>query len=282
VSAPLPIARTVADLRAAIAAQRKLGRTIGLAPTMGALHEGHLSLVRAAKQRCGFVAATLFVNPKQFAPHEDFDRYPRDEAADAKLLAGAGCDLLYAPERSVMYPDGFATAVTVADVSAPLEGEFRPHFFSGVATVVTKLLLQALPDAAFFGEKDYQQLRVISQMAKDLDLPLKVVGVKTVREKDGLALSSRNAYLSPAERAVAPVLYRVLTQSAARIKKGEPVALVLEDGRGEITRAGFALDYLDARHALTLRPVASQQDGPIRLFVAAKIGKTRLIDNVAA
>ena len=164
---------------------------------------------------------------------------------------------------------------------AGLEDKFRPHFFGGVATVVAKLFLQTRPDFALFGEKDYQQLRVITQMAKDLDLPLKVVGVKTVREKDGLALSSRNAYLSPPERAVAPVLYRVLRTSASRIKKGEPIAPVIEDGRGEITRAGFALDYLEARHAVTLQPVASRQDGPIRLLLAAKIGTTRLIDNIA-
>lgn len=280
-ASPLPIARTVPDLRAAISAARAEGRSIGLVPTMGALHEGHLSLVRAAKQRCGFVSATLFVNPKQFAPHEDFERYPRDEAGDARLLASAGCDLLYAPERSAMYPDGFATGVTVSNVSAALEGEMRPHFFGGVATVVTKLLLQALPDAAFFGEKDYQQLLVIKQLARDLDIPVEIIGCATMREHDGLAMSSRNAYLSADERRVAARLNVVLHDAIKAVRAGAPIdAVEVEAGR-HLTAAGFtSVDYVAIRNADTLQPIASLAE-PARILAAAWLGKTRLIDNMA-
>ncbi|MBS0384181.1 MAG: pantoate--beta-alanine ligase [Proteobacteria bacterium] len=281
VSAPLPIARTVADLRSAIAAERNNSRTTGLIPTMGALHEGHLSLVRAAKQRCGFVVATLFVNPKQFAPHEDFDRYPRNEAGDADLLASAGCDLLYAPGRSVMYPDGFATSVLVSNVSTMLEGQMRPHFFGGVATVVTKLLLQALPDAAFFGEKDYQQLLVIRQLTRDLDIPVEIVGCPTVRERDGLALSSRNAYLSAAERRVASRLNVVLHDAIKALRAGAPVDAVEGEASRHLAAAGFtSVDYVAVRNAATLQPVASLAE-PARILAAAWLGKTRLIDNMA-
>jgi pantoate--beta-alanine ligase len=258
------------------------GERLALVPTMGALHTGHLALVREARRRARRVAVSIFVNPTQFAPHEDFSSYPRRIESDLRTLAEAKVDLVWAPPAEVMYPEGFATRIEPAGAAkAGLEDKFRPHFFGGVATVVAKLFLQVSPDFALFGEKDYQQLRMVTQMAKDLDLPLKVVGVPTVREKDGLALSSRNAYLSAAERSVAPTLNRVLRTSAARIKKGEPISAVLDSGRGEIARAGFTLDYLEARHALTLAPVASRKDGPIRLLVAAKLGKTRLIDNVA-
>jgi pantoate--beta-alanine ligase len=276
------VTRTVPALRRALEPFRAGSGKIALVPTMGALHAGHLALVKEAKRRARRVVVSIFVNPTQFAPNEDFSSYPRRFAADLKVLAEAKADLVWAPTPQVMYPEGFATRLAPEGASlAGLEDKFRPHFFGGVATVVAKLFLQTQADFALFGEKDYQQLRVVTQMAKDLDLPLKVVGVKTVREMDGLALSSRNTYLSAAERSVAPVLYRVLRQSATRIKKGEPIARVLDDGRGEITRAAFALDYLEARHALTLEPIAARQDGPIRLLVAAKIGKTRLIDNVA-
>jgi len=227
------------------------------------------------------VVVSIFVNPTQFAPHEDFASYPRGFAADIEALRAAKVDLVWAPSANVMYPEGFATRIEPAGAAkAGLEDKFRPHFFGGVATVVAKLFTQAAPDFALFGEKDYQQLRVVTQMAKDLDLAVKVIGVPTVREQDGLALSSRNAYLSKPERAVAPSLQRVLKASAARIKNGEPIEMVLEESRAEIGRAGFALDYLEARHALTLAPVVSRKDGPIRLLVAAKIGKTRLIDNL--
>ena len=260
---------------------RKAGERIALVPTMGALHRGHLALVAEARRRARRVVVSIFVNPTQFAPHEDFGSYPRGFAADLAALRAAKADLVWAPSAEVMYPDGFATRIEPQGAAkAGLEDKFRPHFFGGVATVVAKLFTQTAPDFAMFGEKDYQQLRVVTQMAKDLDLPLKVIGVPTVREPDGLALSSRNAYLSTAERAVAPTLYRVLKAAAARIKQGEPIEMVLEEGRAEIARAGFALDYLEARHALTLAPVASRKDGPIRLLVAAKIGKTRLIDNL--
>ena len=280
-TSPLPVVRTVADLRAAIAAARRGGKTIGLVPTMGALHEGHLSLVRAAKQRCSHVVATLFVNPKQFAPHEDFERYPRDEAGDANMLASAGCDLLYAPARSVMYPDGFATSVLVSSVSTMLEGQMRPHFFGGVATVVTKLLLQALPDSAFFGEKDYQQLLVIKQLTRDLDIPVEIIGCATVREHDGLAMSSRNAYLSAHERRVAARLNLVMHEAIKAVHTGAPIDAIEGEANRHLTAAGFtSVDYVAIRNANTLQPVASRIE-PARILAAAWLGKTRLIDNMA-
>jgi pantoate--beta-alanine ligase len=276
------IARTIPSLRRALEPYRQAGQRIALVPTMGALHRGHLALVALAQRRARRVVVSIFVNPTQFAPHEDFGSYPRTFETDIKALAALKVDLVWAPSADVMYPEGFATRIAPEGAAlAGLEDKFRPHFFGGVATVVAKLFTQVAPDLALFGQKDYQQLRVVTQMAKDLDLPLKVVGMPTVREKDGLALSSRNLYLSTAERGVAPTLHRVLKACAMRINKGEPIARVMDDGRAEITAASFALDYLEARHALTLAPVASRQDGPIRLLVAAKIGKTRLIDNLA-
>ena len=276
------VVRTVPSLRRAVELYRAAGERIALVPTMGALHRGHLALVRAARRRAGRVVVSIFVNPTQFAPHEDFASYPRRFATDIAALAEAKADLVWAPSAEVMYPAGFATRIEPAGAAtAGLEDKFRPHFFGGVATVVAKLFTQVAPDLALFGEKDYQQLRVMTQMAKDLDLPLKVVGVPTVREKDGLALSSRNVYLSAGERSMAPMLYRVLKTSAGRIKKGENIEQVLDVGRREIDLAGFTLDYLEARHAHSLAPVASRKDGPIRLLVAAKLGKTRLIDNIA-
>ena len=276
------VARTVPSLRRALAPFRDTGERIALVPTMGALHRGHLALVREARRRARHVVVSIFVNPTQFAPHEDFGSYPRGFAADLKALQTAKADLVWAPSAEVMYPAGFATRIEPQGAAkAGLEDKFRPHFFGGVATVVAKLFTQTAPDFALFGEKDYQQLRVVTQMAQDLDLAVKVIGVPTVREQDGLALSSRNAYLSAAERSAASLLYRVLKTSAVRIKQGEPIEMVLEEARAEIGRAGFALDYLEARHALTLAPIVSRKDGPIRLLVAAKIGKTRLIDNIA-
>ena len=276
----LPIVRDVPALRAATGAWRREGFSIGLVPTMGALHEGHLSLLRAAKERCDRVVASLFVNPRQFAPHEDFERYPRDEATDATLLAEAGCDLLFAPERTVMYPEDFATNVIVTRVSAPLEGEMRPHFFGGVATVVTKLLLQALPDAAFFGEKDYQQLLVIKQLARDLDAPVEIVGRPTVREHDGLALSSRNAYLSEAERKIAGRLNHILHESVYELHQGGAVAEAEAEAKRHLLAAGFTVvDYVAVRDAETLAQITSL-DRPARILAAAWLGKTRLIDNL--
>lgn len=275
------VVRTVSALRRALAPFRKAGERIALVPTMGALHGGHLALVAHARRRARRVVVSIFVNPTQFAPLEDFDSYPRELKKDIAALTAARADLIWAPAAAMMYPEGFATRIEPAGAAkAGLEDAFRPHFFGGVATVVAKLFTQVAPDFAMFGEKDYQQLRVITQMAKDLDLPVKVVGVPTVREKDGLALSSRNAYLSTGERAAAPALYRVLKSAAARIRKGETVEHVLDVSRIEIDVAGFTLDYLEARHAHTLAPIASRKDGPIRLLVAATIGKTRLIDNL--
>jgi len=278
----LKVLRTVTSLRRALEPYRKQHERIALVPTMGALHRGHMALVREARRRAKRVVVSVFVNPAQFAPHEDFTSYPRSFATDVKALREAKVDLVWAPSVEVMYPNGFATRlVPEGAAKAGLEDEFRPHFFGGVATVVAKLFTQVSPDFALFGQKDYQQLRVVTQMARDLDLQAKVIGVPTVRETDGLAFSSRNAYLSAAERAVAPMLYRVLKECAARIKNGEKVDHVLNVGRIEIDLAGFVLDYLEARHAATLAPIASRQDGPIRLLVAAKLGKTRLIDNIA-
>jgi pantoate--beta-alanine ligase len=276
------VVHTITALRRAIAAYRKAGDTVALVPTMGALHRGHLALVRAGQQRADRVVVSIFVNPTQFAPTEDFGSYPRTLKSDVAALTDIKADLVWAPSAAVMYPQGFATRVSPEGAAlAGLEDKFRPHFFGGVATVVAKLFTQVAPDFAMFGQKDYQQLRVVTQMAKDLDLPLKVIGMPTVREKDGLALSSRNVYLTELERGHAPVLYRTLKDCAARIKAGEPIEMVLEECRAKIKQAEFALDYLEARHALTLAPVASLKGGPIRLLVAAKIGKTRLIDNLA-
>jgi pantoate--beta-alanine ligase len=249
---------------------------------MGALHAGHLALVRAARKRARRVMVSIFVNPAQFAPHEDFGAYPRTFDTDVAALAEMAVDLVWAPTAAVMYPRGFATPIVPeGPAKAGLEDKFRPHFFGGVATVVGKLLIQCAPDFAMFGEKDYQQLKVVIRLAQDLDLPTKIVGVPTVREHDGLALSSRNAYLSASERAAAPALHQALEDCGARIARGELIARVLDEGGAAIERAGFALDYLEARHAETLQPVASLEEGPIRLLAAARIGKTRLIDNIA-
>ena len=278
----LIISHTIPALRREIARYRKSRETVALVPTMGALHRGHLALVRAGQQRADRVVVSIFVNPTQFAPTEDFGSYPRTMQKDIDALKAAKADLVWAPSPSVMYPTNFATRVAPEGAAlAGLEDKFRPHFFGGVATVVTKLFTQTGAGFAMFGEKDFQQLCMVTQLVRDLDLSLRIVPVATVREKDGLALSSRNVYLSAAERAAAPALYRVLKASARRIKAGAAIADVLEDGRGEIGRAGFALDYLEARHARTLAPVGSMKDGPIRLLVAARIGRTRLIDNVA-
>lgn len=276
-----PVARTIPGLRGAIAGFRSAGETVALVPTMGALHDGHLSLVRRAKRKADRVVVSIFVNPAQFAPHEDLASYPRHFRKDIAALARHGTDLVWAPPVEVMYPEGFATRIVPQGVAGVgLEDAFRPHFFAGVATVVTKLLTQCMPDAAFFGEKDYQQLQVVAQLARDLNLPVKIIGAPIVREKDGLALSSRNVYLSAQERAVAPTLHRVLKDCAGKIRKGRPVQEALAQGRKAIAQAGFALDYLEARHAETLQPIATRRDGPLRLLVAATIGKTRLIDNV--
>jgi pantoate--beta-alanine ligase len=280
-SAVLPAARTVADLRKQVGVWRAQGLSVGLVPTMGALHEGHLSLVRAAKARCDRVVASLFVNPRQFAPHEDFERYPRDEAGDSRLLADAGCDFLYAPDRPAMYPEGFSTNVIVTSVATALEGEFRPHFFGGVATVVAKLLLQGLPDHAFFGDKDYQQLLVIKRLTKDLDIPVEIHGCPTVREHDGLAMSSRNAYLTADERRIAARLNHVMHDTIKAVRLGEPIGEAEAEAARHLVAAGFTgVDYVAIRDAETLAPI-SGLSAPARILAAAWIGKTRLIDNMA-
>jgi len=278
----LTIVRSVAALDHAIGAFRAAGESVALVPTMGALHAGHLALVRRAQARADRVVASIFVNPAQFAPNEDFSSYPRTFENDIAALEANRVDLVWAPPREAMYPPGFATRVEVKGPAvAGLEDRFRPHFFGGVATVVAKLLAQCRPDFALFGEKDYQQLKTVARMAADLDLKVKIVGVATVREKDGLALSSRNVYLSPQQRAAAPALYRILKASAERIAAGEPIAKVTSEGQLALEEAGFAVDYFEARHAETLGRVETPAEGPIRLLAAARLGTTRLIDNVA-
>lgn len=277
---PLPVVRSVDDLRTQVSAWHRDGKTVALVPTMGALHDGHLALVRRARELADRVVSSVFVNPTQFAPHEDFDRYPRDEAGDSGKLASAGCHLLYAPTVRAMYPEGFATTISVGGPSEGLCGTFRPQMFGGVALVVTKLFLQAQPDVAVFGEKDYQQLMVIRRFARDLDIPVRVEGLPTVREADGLAMSSRNAYLSADERARAPELNRALLDAASALAGGAEAATVLEAVRARITAAGFgSIDYVELRDADTLAPV-TRVERPARLLAAAWMGKARLIDNV--
>ena len=276
------VIRTLPALARMLAQWRGRRHTIALVPTMGALHAGHLALVRIAQRRADRVIVSIFVNPTQFAPHEDLTTYPRTFAADVAALAALETDLVWAPGVETMYPSGFALRIVPeGPAKAGLEDASRPHFFTGVATVVAKLMIQCGPDIAVFGEKDYQQLKVVTQLARDLGLKTRIVGAPIVREPDGLALSSRNLYLSPSERAVAPTLRRVLAQCAKEIATGRPISSVLGEGRAVITQAGFELNYLEARHAETLAPLASSKEGPLRLLVAACIGKTRLIDNMA-
>jgi pantoate--beta-alanine ligase len=275
------VARTLPALRRALDDLRKRHATVALVPTMGALHDGHLALVGQARRRCDKVIVSIFVNPTQFAPHEDFTTYPRTWDADVEKLAVEQVDLIWNPDVKTMYPDGFASRIMVdGPATVDLEDRFRPHFFGGVATVVGKLFIQCRPDVAIFGEKDFQQLRVVTRMARDLDLGVKVVGVKTVRERDGLAMSSRNVYLSPQERHAAPILHRTMQDCAKALRAGDDVGKTMAAGATRIADAGFAVDYFEARHADTLQPVNSVKDGPVRLLVAAKIGTTRLIDNL--
>ncbi len=274
--------RTIPDLRAQVRAWRSQGLRIGFVPTMGALHDGHITLVRTAKQRCDKVVVSIFVNPTQFGPNEDFDAYPRDENADIAKLETAQADLVYLPTVDIMYPPGTATTVNVTGLTESLCGAARPGHFQGVTTVVTKLLLQVLPDAAFFGEKDYQQLKTITRMARDLDIPTDIVGVPTVREADSLALSSRNAYLSPAQRSQALALPRTLQAVAKRLCDGSDADAHLAWGRDELLRGGFdSVDYLELCDAEDLTPLTRVGARPARLIVAARIGKTRLLDNIA-
>jgi len=275
------VARTIADLRRRAALWRRADERIGLVATMGALHQGHMALVRAARAECRRVVASIFVNPKQFAPGEDLGSYPRREAADLEMLSAAGVDLVFIPTVDEIYPAQFATVVRVTGLTDALCGAHRPGHFDGVATVVTKLLLQSLPDAAYFGEKDYQQLTVVRRLVSDLDIPTRIVGVPTVRELDGLALSSRNAYLSPEERRIAPNIARVLRSIAGALtQQPTTVAFELAHGIGELQNAGLAVEYLEIRDAETLMPVTDVVTVPSRVFAAARLGRTRLIDNM--
>lgn len=274
----VPVAPTIADLRHQIAAWRTGGARIGLIPTMGALHEGHLSLVRAIQVRGEKAVVSIFVNPTQFGPGEDFDRYPRTFESDCAKLEGIA-DLVFAPSVKEVYPDGFATKIEVGGPRVGLETDFRPHFFAGVATVVAKLLIAAMPDTAIFGEKDYQQLMVIRRLNADLGLPIEILGGAIVREADGLAMSSRNAYLSAAERKVAGQMNVILQAVAARVREGDKIAACEEAGKTALLNAGFgSVDYVAVRDAETLAPVTSLSR-PARVVAAAKIGGTRLIDN---
>jgi len=278
----LMIARTIPALRRALDGLRARKASIALVPTMGALHDGHVSLVRLAKRRARRVVVSIFVNPTQFAPTEDFGSYPRTWNADLAKLTSEGVDLVWNPDVKTMYPDGFASRIiTEGPATAGLEDRFRPHFFGGVATVVGKLFTQCRPDVAIFGEKDFQQLRVVTRMAADLDLGVKVIGSKTVRERDGLAMSSRNVYLSAEERRVAPVLFQTMKDTARRLRDGEDLHAAQAAAVDAITAAGFVVDYFETRHAETLATVTSAKDGPLRILLAAKIGATRLIDNIA-
>jgi len=307
--------RTVAELRQMTAGWRKAGQTVALVPTMGALHAGHLALVQRATETADRTLVSIFVNPSQFAPHEDLARYPRDVASDFAKLIAVGCNLAWVPTVQDIYPEGFATRIVPGGAAVGLESIARPHFFGAVATVCCKLFAAASPDYAVFGEKDYQQLCVIRQLVRDLNMPLKIIALPTVREADGLALSSRNAYLSPKERALAPELHRVIckvaTRAAHAMRKSEgdsgrrkaprPSLLLHEPGRPkdapqlaaldticaeaaqELERVGFAkVDYVAVREADTLKVVRAATDRPLRVLVAARMGETRLIDNVPA
>jgi pantoate--beta-alanine ligase len=278
------IVRTISDLRGHVAAWRAAGDQVALVPTMGALHEGHLTLIKLGQTKARRTVASVFVNPRQFAPHEDFDAYPRGEAADAEKLASVGCDLMFAPSAGEMYAPGFSTAIQVSGVSEPLEGAARPQFFGGVATVVAKLLIQCQADYAVFGEKDYQQLQVIKRLVRDLDLPVEIISAPTARAEDGLALSSRNAYLSAEERQIAAALPRALRAAAQAVAAGGAIDEAEAAGKAALNAAGFGpIDYLDIREASDLSKLGP---GPIgdehgRILVAAWLGKTRLIDNMA-
>ena len=276
----MEIARTVADLRRHIAVWRNGDERIGLVPTMGALHQGHMALVAAARAECDRVVTSIFVNPKQFAPTEDLASYPRREAADLEMLRSAGVNLVYLPALEEMYPPDFATLVQVSGLTEGLCGAHRAGHFDGVTTVVTKLLVQAVPDIAYFGEKDYQQLTAVRRLARDLDIPVRIAGVPTVREADGLALSSRNVYLSAEECRIAPNLARVLRSIAAALAE-DPTAIAREIAQGSaaLQQAGFAVEYLEIREAVTLA-VTSEVTASSRVFAAVRLGKTRLIDNM--
>ncbi len=277
----LPVLRHTVELRHAVQQWRRQGQKIALVPTMGGLHDGHLSLVRLAKQHANRVIVSVFVNPTQFAPHEDFDAYPRNEERDWHKLGTVEADAMYAPDVHEIYPRDFATRVDVAGVAQPLEGISRPHFFSGVATVVTKLFLQALPDVAVFGEKDYQQLLVVKKLVRDLNFPVTIVPGPIMREPDGLAMSSRNVYLDAQDRVTAPHLYGVLQDMAGDLAAGREMDETVKKGLARLEKHGFRVDYLEVRDAENLTPAVYPLWKPVRLLAAAYLGKVRLIDNMA-
>ena len=275
------IVRTVKDLRRQVGKWRDDGKSVALVPTMGALHDGHLSLVKLAKKKADRVVVSIFVNPSQFSATEDLSRYPRDEAGDARKLGGVDADLIWAPDVDEMYPVGFSCAVQPGSAAEDLEGAVRPSHFSGVATVCCKLFSQVTPNIAIFGEKDYQQLCVLKQMVRDLNLPLKIIGAMTERENDGLAMSSRNAYLTAEERKIAPALHAVLAEVAKRVKKGADIPAAVANAKLKLKSAGFAaVDYVEVRDAVTLAAVDGPAERPLRVLAAVRLGKTRLIDNV--
>jgi pantoate--beta-alanine ligase len=277
----MEVVRSIPELRARLASWKAAGDRIGLVPTMGALHRGHMALADMARRQCRRVVVSIFVNPKQFGPNEDLAAYPRREAADLDMLRQAGIDLAFLPPMAEIYPPGFATLVRVGGLAEGLCGAHRPGHFDGVTTVVAKLLLQSLPDSAYFGEKDYQQLTIVRRLARDLDIPVRIEGVATVREADGLALSSRNQYLSLEERRIAPTLARVLCEIAAALAE-TPAAVgrEIERGRAKLAAAGFAVEYLEIREAANLMAVAAEVAVPARVFAAVHLGRTRLIDNM--
>lgn len=278
----IAVVETVGALRAAVAGWHAAGEQVALIPTMGALHEGHIALVKEGQRHARRTVISIFVNPTQFAPHEDFKKYPRTFDNDRAMLVEAGADAIFFPQVEEMYPPGYATRVLLlGPAAAGLEDRFRPTHFEGVATVCCKLFTQSRADFAIFGEKDYQQLKVVTRMAADLDLGIRIVPLATIREADGLAMSSRNRYLAAEERAIAPVLHRAMQALAVRIRNEDPLFRAVSEAQAEIVSAGFELDYLEARHAETLAPVSSLADGPIRLLLAARLGATRLIDNIA-
>ena len=271
---------TIRDLRTALLPWREAGDTVGLVPTMGALHKGHLSLIAAAKKTVKRTVASIFVNPMQFGPNEDLGKYPRALDVDRDLLAEAGCDLLYTPAANEMYPEGFGVKIDPGPLATVLEGAFRPGHFSGVATVVVKLLLQAMPDYAFFGEKDYQQLLIIRRVVRDLNIPVHIVASPLIRDTDGLALSSRNAYLTPEQRKQAVLLSKILTETASQLAGGGNADVAVKEGRDKLMAAGFKCDYLELRDAGSLVP-AHDLTLPARLLAAVRVGPVRLIDNMA-
>ncbi len=276
------VIETVAAMRAAVAGWHAAGDKVALVPTMGALHAGHIALVEEGRKHARRTIVSIFVNPTQFAPHEDFKKYPRTFDTDRAMLAEVGADAIFFPQVEEMYPPGYATRVLLlGPAAAGLEDRFRPTHFEGVATVCCKLFTQSRADFAVFGEKDYQQLKVVKRMAADLDLGIEILPLPTVREPDGLAMSSRNRYLTPRERVQAPTLHRVMQALAARIRNRDDLFRSVSDAQAEIVSAGFELDYLEARHAETLAPVTALSDGPVRLLAAARLGGTRLIDNIA-